>query len=236
MCYDRRSSPLRCKGNGVNKTRYPAGTLALLATLLVACGTASPTLPTTGPPTRQPTTIPAATRAVPTMAAAGTAGSPPTPALLIGADALRTPLHLPALPPGGPCPKVTIREVNPDSALLAAGPGPIYIAGFSAQTGAFTMPILALRGKVGFDVTFFASPDYGGPILVRGQRLDGPGGVAFPGPTGAAPELTLADGAATVSSFGWRQWTSTAQIAGPGCYAFQIDGTAFSEVIVVAVR
>jgi len=98
------------------------------------------------------------------------------------------------------------------------------------------MPILTLGRKVGFDVTVFASPDYRGPALIQGQRLNGTGTILFPGTAGSTPELVPADSATTVSSSGWRQWSSTAQVPGPGCYAFQIDGTAFSEVVVVEVR
>ncbi len=50
------------------------------------------------------------------------------------------------------------------------------------------MPILTLGGEVRFEATFFASPDYGGPTLIRGQRLDGPGTTLFLDTAGSKPE------------------------------------------------
>jgi hypothetical protein len=80
----------------------------------------------------------------------------------------------------------------------------------------------------GARVTWQAS-GYSGPILIRGRRLGGSGAVGFG--EGHAPydELQLL-GTAMGSPAG--QWPSFTRVQGPSCFAYQVDGTSFSEVIV----
>lgn len=33
----------------------------------------------------------------------------------------------------------------------------------------------------------------------------------------------------------WRQWPLTQGVPGPGCYAFQVDGPSFQDIVIVQV-
>jgi hypothetical protein len=77
-------------------------------------------------------------------------------------------------------------------------------------------------------VTWQAS-GYSGPILIRGRELGGAGAVGFGEGHVPYDELQLlgtAMGAAPA------RWPSFTRVKGPGCYAYQVDGTNFSAVIV----
>jgi hypothetical protein len=84
---------------------------------------------------------------------------------------------------------------------------------------------------------FFTLPGYHGPALVRGRQLDGPGVVTF-----ASNEITgapsLADPKPTLRLPAGRPSISRTFffLTPPACYAYQIDGTAFSDVVVFEVR
>jgi hypothetical protein len=71
--------------------------------------------------------------------------------------------------------------------------------------------------------------DYTGPVLLRADRIDGPGTAsaqfAYFGDRrddGYYAELTQAE----------NDMPATTTVSGPGCYAYQVDGTTFSETIV----
>jgi hypothetical protein len=81
-------------------------------------------------------------------------------------------------------------------------------------------------------VLWAATPDYAGPILVRGRQLDGPHEVRFERGADPPAELRLADGGITVGAPGLRNWPSYTRVRAPGCYAYQVDGQDFSEVMV----
>jgi hypothetical protein len=131
--------------------------------------------------------------------------------------ALRRPLKLPT-DDGGPCP-ITINSQGPVSPReLSAG------VGFHSVSGSQWLEA---------QVTWIAVGGYTGPLLIRGQMLGG-GAVGFG--AGAVPydELQLLDagqGAPRVTGNG-RAWTTDTRIRSAGCYAYQVDGTSFSEVVV----
>ncbi len=92
-------------------------------------------------------------------------------------------------------------------------------------------------------VTWRAAPGYRGPILIRGRRLGaGPaGGAAVGFGEGHRPydELQLMSsgrGAPLSAAAGARAWLTLTRVRTPGCYAYQVDGTSFSNVIVFRVR
>jgi hypothetical protein len=60
---------------------------------------------------------------------------------------------------------------------------------------------------------------YRGPVLIRGAQLDGPNELRFSSVGGRSPG-------------GWQNRPSTTRLRAPGCYAWQVDGTTFSRVIV----
>jgi hypothetical protein len=87
----------------------------------------------------------------------------------------------------------------------------------------------------GARVTWTATPGYTGPVLIRGRRLGGSGAVGFG--EGHVPydelQLLAAGTGAPAMSGGGRAWLSVTRVRSPGCYAYQIDGTSFSSVIVI---
>ncbi|HUB40694.1 MAG TPA: hypothetical protein VMA72_17750 [Streptosporangiaceae bacterium] len=90
------------------------------------------------------------------------------------------------------------------------------------------------QGRGGQKVLWFGAPSYSGPVLIRGARLDGNSPVAFQlGDSRALPEMQLPPGPSeNLSASGWRNWPSQTLLKAPGCYAWQIDGTNFSTVVV----
>jgi hypothetical protein len=149
-------------------------------------------------------------------------------------DALRRPLQIPALTSGAPCP------VSPAATVTAAfgpalGPGPVYpIYGaddlFAGEQTLFPAPWLGRK------VLWIAAPTYTGPVLVRGRQLDGPNEVRFGSGPAPVAELQLETAAASGSAPPWRDWPGYTRVRAPGCYAYQVDGSSFSTVIVFQAR
>jgi hypothetical protein len=70
---------------------------------------------------------------------------------------------------------------------------------------------------------------YSGPILIRGRELGGSGAVGFGEGHTPYDELQLLGNAMGAPA---GQWPSFTRVQASGCYAYQVDGTSFSEVIV----
>jgi hypothetical protein len=132
-----------------------------------------------------------------------------------------------------------VREVSADFGL-AQGPGPIYPVGVDAHG---VLPIVwppqpgrgFPPGWGGAKVLWVGAPRYTGPVLIRGIRLDGHSPIRFQLGSGnpALPEMQFPPGPpVNVSATGWRNWPSATLLKAPGCYAWQIDGTTFSIVVV----
>jgi hypothetical protein len=144
---------------------------------------------------------------------------------------LRRPLHLPALARGALCP-VSQPDPAVDFSLYGVargiGDGPAYPVGMAS--GALTFAPAANFGSRawgGQKVLWVVLPSYLGPVLIRGARLDGSGDVRFD--LGNVPPKELLIPRATADS---RQRASYTRLKAPGCYAYQIDGTTFSKVVV----
>lgn len=156
----------------------------------------------------------------------------PTPtATLDDLSALRQrPLHLPSLPSGAPCPRVQFHEVSPDVAPVI-GAGPAYAAGF--ENGVLPLAPSTFFGGGdygGNKVAFFVAPTYRGPVLVRGEEVNGHHDMRFG--DGAEPrkdDLFTADG---YNPGGWSAGGSYTRVMVPGCYAYQFDNKGFSETII----
>jgi hypothetical protein len=96
-------------------------------------------------------------------------------------------------------------------------------------------------------VAWAADPSYSGPLRIRGGRIDGAGqllldtydnmwlGTPVKTVDGSnlAPELDLLESHSTFPNVppGWRMWPSGTYVATPGCYAWQVDGLGFTELI-----
>jgi hypothetical protein len=104
--------------------------------------------------------------------------------------------------------------------VYAVQPSPLAVASFVGSTWP------------GARVTFVAASDYTGPIIIRGGEIGGAGAVGFGEGHIPVDELQLLTPATT--SGGVREWPTFTRLRSPGCYAYQADGTDFSEVIVFA--
>jgi hypothetical protein len=130
---------------------------------------------------------------------------------------LRRPLKLPQTGSGGSCP-------------VSPGSGPVKPLN-AAQ--------LSLQSFIGSSwqaarVTWASAPSYTGPVLIRGRQLGGAGAVGFGEGHVPYDELQLlAPGSqAPPAPGGGRAWLSYTRVRSAGCYAYQVDGTSFSTVIV----
>jgi hypothetical protein len=143
-------------------------------------------------------------------------------------------LHFPALRTGQRCPAT--RGTPFDTKFFggrAQGTGPVRVLTGATRRGTADLinptsspPWLALK------TLWFSVPAYQGPFIIRAKRLGRPGPVALgEGPT-VAP-LVVPPGPTLNSFFGWRTVPGGLWVKSPGCYAWQVDGVGFSEIIVV---
>jgi hypothetical protein len=155
---------------------------------------------------------------------------------------LWNPLHLPTLGPGEACPVSAARRVS-RSFGPAVGTGPVFAVGLGSKTiFPFEYPsnkqsIFYGSGWGGDKVLWIGSPSYTGPVLIRGEQLNGSHAVGFSlgdGPA-AYTNLQFPPGKPR-SDHGWRNWPTETRLQASGCYAYQVDGTTFSEVIVFIAR
>jgi hypothetical protein len=118
--------------------------------------------------------------------------------------ALRRSLHLPS----GGCP-------------MHAEAGPV------SMSGSPTVRVSSFIGSSwdGSEVMWAAQPGFRGPILIRGRQLVGTGAVGFG--EGRTPYDEL-----QIYASGKNSWPSFARVRAAGCYAFQIDTTHASQVVV----
>lgn len=142
------------------------------------------------------------------------------------------PLRLPVIGPGEPCPTATPRAwTGPGQAAKVLGDGPLYpIADYFG--GDATLDLRAdQRGPDGSFVlkVRWLGAGYAGPVLLRAARIDGAGAASarfsytgYPRDGGHYAELTETE----------NDLPATTTIGGPGCYAYQVDGTTFSTTIV----
>jgi hypothetical protein len=85
-------------------------------------------------------------------------------------------------------------------------------------------------------VLWFVIPDYKGPVLIRGRRLSGRQWMRFDRGSLPSAEIRLAPGeTVTWSGQAPDSRGRPSYVRAPGCYAAQIDGTTFSNVVVFSV-
>jgi hypothetical protein len=145
------------------------------------------------------------------------------------AGPLRRPLKLPRIAPGEPCPRTPGGRPNPDVAT-ALGSGPAYpVPGFEAGKRVVELSADERRGGSYWQKTLWAvEPAYDGPVLIRGRGISPAQKMGFGYDDRELDELELH----AQKTDRWRYGPSFTILPGPGCYAFQVDGTNFSEVIV----
>jgi hypothetical protein len=154
----------------------------------------------------------------------------------VWATLARRPLHLPALRSGRACPVSRARVAHslaPEFGFLfVLGRGPAYPLGFDARSTLTNggRPPTAKHGWRPYKVLWAVSPRYRGPVLVRGHQLGGPNALRFDTGSPIAVQFAfLADGN---NSGGWSAAATYTWTRSPGCYAYQVDGTSFSRIIV----
>ncbi|MFN2472275.1 MAG: hypothetical protein ABR583_15080 [Gaiellaceae bacterium] len=131
---------------------------------------------------------------------------------------------------GGDCPRTRSGRTTPQSAF-GFGRGPVYVV-------LGTRGVVSLRddirrnGSRPHKTLWAIAPRYQGPLLVRGVRLGElrPISFALGGPFRSELRLDRRPSATR----GWRYVVSTIALPGRGCYALRVDGTSFSETVVVA--
>ncbi len=123
---------------------------------------------------------------------------------------------------------------------VALGNGPIRV--LLADRGNVLRGRVALGestapGWSALQTLWFALPGYDGPFVVRAARLGDQGPIEVqPDSTGLAPgrgPLMVAAGLTLNTQAGYRTVPGSTWMRSPGCYAWQVDGHGFSEVIVV---
>jgi hypothetical protein len=130
----------------------------------------------------------------------------------------------------------------------AIGDGPAYIVGMGTDgvlhAGAPTSGVQGAGAWGNGFVMFIIAPAYTGPVLARGQQLDGAHQMLFNGGidqksgfTSATPTLLRQMRLEGGSAFGapWATWLSYLRMQAPGCYGIQFDGMDFHEIIVFRV-
>jgi hypothetical protein len=157
-------------------------------------------------------------------------------------QALHRPLQLPALAPGQRCPVSSLApEITGERYGVggAIGSGPVYPLLGSASLVAGYRPEEWGRGPWGGQkVLWFTRPDYDGPVLIRGRRLGGWQWMRFDRGARPSAEIRIAPGETVTWSGqapGSRGRPSYVRVRVPGCYAAQIDGIDFTEVVVFNV-
>lgn len=217
------------------------GTLAFAASLfLLACAQQGLAAAPLSPGARQQSpagsladrATPAASVLAPTPSASPSGG-------LAGLAA--RPLRLPVLAPGQPCPIRAGAQVLPAFGL-ALGDGPVYSLGLGADAVLEYVRIGVFAGSPwgGQKVLWVGAPAYRGPVLIRGRQLDGSGELRFGDGIEPPTQLAFPAGdrgtAYSADAPDWRNWPSYTRVRAPGCYAYQVDGADFTEVISFVAR
>ena len=156
---------------------------------------------------------------------------------------LNRPLHFPVLRPGQRCPAshgssgpVTIAgDIGTEF-----GNGPVHVLIRASRHG--VAGLLAHTNSppwLGFKTLWFSVPAYQGPFVIRAVRLGHPGQVSLAGTPPAMAPIVVPPGP-TIDTVplgngrpGYRKVQSVFWVRSPGCYAWQVDGLTFSEIIVI---
>jgi len=148
---------------------------------------------------------------------------------------------VPTLGPGGRCPASTGTDVHTKFFTgPSLGGGPVRV--LLADTGD------VVRGNVGLfpsgaprwyalQTLWYALPSYRAPFVVRAAKVGARGPIEVrPGADGTSPGVgpLVVPVGPTLNTFdGYRTLPGSTWVHSAGCYAWQIDGATFSEVIVV---
>jgi hypothetical protein len=159
----------------------------------------------------------------------------------LSASLLARPLHFPALALGGRCPVSngsTLDTSDFTGAALGSGPVRVLLADRGdVLRGRVDLGTSEAPGWYALETLWIAMPGYSGPFVVRAARLGARGPIEVqPGGTGLGPgssRLIVAAGPTSNTLDGYRTVPGSTWVKSPGCYAWQIDGRGFSNIVVV---
>ncbi len=165
--------------------------------------------------------------------------------------ALRGPFHVPRLAAGARCPTTSgARFDNSELGGVRLGTAPVRPDIANAGDlihGRIVLGTTNIAGWYGIKTVWYSVPSYTGPWSVRAVRLSGRGAIDLsdePAPRpGPEPDLSggsrfsptgivVPPGDTLNTGAGYRTDPRTTWITAPGCYAFQVNGLGFSELIV----
>ncbi len=160
---------------------------------------------------------------------------PQTPASL-----LAQPLHFPSLAPGASCPASPGTTFHTFFNGIALGSGPVRVlVGNRGDLlrGRVDVGTTQIPGWSALQTLWFSMPGYDGPFVVRAKNLNGtsPIEVQYGSSPGSGP-LVVPAGPTLNTQDGYRTVPGGTWVTSPGCYAWQVDGRNFSEIIVVDAR
>jgi hypothetical protein len=152
---------------------------------------------------------------------------------------LARPLHYPSLGSDGSCPATSGTAFHTFFNGIALGRGPVRV--LLADSGDIRHGRVDLspsvRGWFALQTLWFAMPGYNGPFVVRAERIGRKGPIeAQPSGMGLFPgsgPLVVSAGPTDNTADGYRTVPGSTWVKSGGCYAWQVDGQNFSEVIVV---
>ena len=168
------------------------------------------------------------------------------------------PLTLPVIRAGDRCPVTQgSRESVPRepyvfcAGCLWFGRGPVYFAwAWNFQVGGRVIDALSkdvedatfsLQG-VPYESSVYqaktpwvSKPDYDGPILIRGKRLDGKGTLRFYDQGPKPVEDFKLKAPNRTDSTHWSFWPSYIILSGPGCYGVQVDTLRGTDIVIFSV-
>jgi hypothetical protein len=163
---------------------------------------------------------------------------------------LARPLHLTRLTSGQPCPTTAGEQVTTSTfGGVALGDGPVRV--LLTDRGDLRhgrVNLTKTQNQLGrhsrwlaLETLWFSTPHYQGPFVVRGRALSGAAQIEVqPGSTGEQPgtgPLVVPSGPTpNTDTSGLRSVPGSTWITAPGCYAWQIDGDNFSDIITFDAR
>jgi hypothetical protein len=155
------------------------------------------------------------------------------------ASLLSRPLHFPSLGPSGGCPASSGSTFDSYFAGVALGSGPVRVLladRGNIVRGRVDLGASEAPGWSALQTLWFAMPGYDGPFVVRAAPLGARGPIEVQSDqTGLRPgsgPLVVAAGPTTNTQDGYRTVPGSTWVRSPGCYAWQIDGRGFSEIVV----
>ena len=148
---------------------------------------------------------------------------------------LERPLHLPPLRPGQVCPTTAGVQVNsPVGIGTALGKGAVRpLIAMAGDLSHGVTDVAKSGGSLRFKTDWIVMPGYQGPVVIRAEAVGHRGVVRFSldGPPNLGP-LVIPSGPTANDIDSWRAAPGETWLTGSGCYAWQVDGLTFSNVIV----